>query len=111
MSTFGVVVGSRSDSGRDEYLRYHSASLELPSQASARIESISKKNGVFLVVGVIERCGGTLYCTVIFVDPIEGLVAKHRKLVPTAAERFIWGQGVHTFTSPRKFLKADQLLF
>ncbi|KAJ8591526.1 carbon-nitrogen hydrolase [Rhizopogon salebrosus TDB-379] len=44
-------------------------------------------------MGIIERDGGTLYCTAIFVDPVEGLVAKHRKLVPTASERLIWGQG------------------
>lgn len=46
-----------------------------------------------MVMGVIERDVGTLYCTAIFVDPVEGLVAKHRKLLPTACERLIWGQG------------------
>lgn len=48
---------------------------------------------MFIVLGVIERDHGTLYCTVIFVDPAQGLVAKHRKLIPTAMERVIWGQG------------------
>lgn len=42
---------------------------------------------------MIERDGGTLYCTVVFVDPIKGYVGKHRKLSPTAMERIIWGQG------------------
>ncbi|KAI0274764.1 carbon-nitrogen hydrolase [Gloeopeniophorella convolvens] len=93
MSTFGTVVGERSPEGRDEFLRYHQAAIELPSPALAQIEAISRATGVFLVVGVIERAGGTLYCTVVFVDPADGLVAKHRKLVPTAAERLIWGQG------------------
>lgn len=59
----------------------------------ARIEAISNAFDIFLVIGVIERDGGTLYCTTIFVDPREGYLAKHRKLMPTAAERFIWGQG------------------
>ncbi|KAF9270170.1 carbon-nitrogen hydrolase [Marasmius fiardii PR-910] len=93
MSTFGAVVGDRSPEGRDEFLRYYSAAIEVPSSAVSRIENISKQSGIFLVVGVIERDGGTLYCTVIFVDPKEGLVGKHRKLVPTASERLIWGQG------------------
>ncbi|KAI0053345.1 carbon-nitrogen hydrolase [Auriscalpium vulgare] len=93
MSTFGVVVGERTVEGRDEFLRYHQAAIELPSPALARIEGVSRETGVFLVVGVIERDGGTLYCTVVFVDPEQGYVAKHRKLMPTAAERLIWGQG------------------
>ena len=60
------------------------------------MENISKETGVFLVVGVIERDNGTLYCTAVFVDPAVGYVAKHRKLVPTAMERIIWGQGGST---------------
>jgi nitrilase len=45
-----------------------------------------------LVIGVIEREVGTLFCTVLFFSP-EGYLGKHRKLVPTAAERVVWGQG------------------
>ena len=93
MSTFGVVVGTRSEEGRDEFLRYHSAAIEIPSPTITRLEKVSKETGVFLVVGVIERELGTLYCTVVFVDPTEGYVGKHRKLMPTAAERLIWGFG------------------
>ena len=44
-------------------------------------------------VRIIERDNGTLYCTAVFIDPETGYVAKHRKLVPTAMERTIWGQG------------------
>ncbi|KAK1229670.1 Nitrilase [Marasmius sp. AFHP31] len=93
MSTFGAVVGDRSPEGRDEFLRYHSAAIEVPGPAVSQIAEVSKQTGVFLVVGVIERDGGTLYCTAVFVDPNEGFVGKHRKLVPTASERLIWGQG------------------
>ncbi|KAF8527968.1 carbon-nitrogen hydrolase [Hysterangium stoloniferum] len=92
-SSFGAVVGARSPEGRDEYLRYHSAAIEIPSQAVTRMEGIARATSVFLVVGVIEREGGTCYCTVIFVHPQAGYVAKHRKLVPTAAERLVWGFG------------------
>ncbi|EJF66949.1 carbon-nitrogen hydrolase [Dichomitus squalens LYAD-421 SS1] len=93
MSTFGLVVGDRLPEGRDEFVRYAKAAIEIPSPAITRIEQISKETNVFLVVGVIERDNGTLYCTAIFVDPEKGYVAKHRKLVPTAMERTIWGQG------------------
>ncbi|KAG6911074.1 hypothetical protein DXG01_004589 [Tephrocybe rancida] len=92
-STFGASIGTRSDAGRDEYARYHAGAIELPSPALTRIEAISKETNVFLVVGVIERERGTLYCSVVFVDPAKGYVGKHRKLMPTAAERVVWGQG------------------
>lgn len=93
MSTFGCVVGDRSAQGRDEFLRYYKSAIEIPSGAISHIEAVSKETGVFVVMGVVEREGGTLYCTVIFVDPVEGLVGKHRKLMPTGSERLIWGQG------------------
>ena len=74
-------------------MRYFQASIEIPSNTIARIEAISKEYDIFLVVGVVERDGGTLYCTAVFIDPLRGFIAKHRKLVPAAMERIIWGQG------------------
>jgi predicted amidohydrolase len=83
MSSFGVVVGERSLNGRDEFVKYHSAAVDIPSPAIVRIEAISRETGVFLVVGIIERDQGTLYCTVVFISPDQGYVGKHRKLMPT----------------------------
>ena len=93
MSTFGAVVGARSEEGREEFRKYHSSAIQIPSEAISTIETISKEVDVFLVVGVIEKDGGTLYCTAVFIDPQVGYVGKHRKLVPTASERLIWGMG------------------
>src|SRR6202007_1083018 len=53
----------------------------------------AKAGNMCLVVGVIERAGGTLYCTALFFGPDGQLMGKHRKLMPTAAERVAWGQG------------------
>lgn len=93
MSTFGTVVGARSDEGREEFLKYHQNAIEVPSATTQKIAKISKELNVFLVVGIIEKDGGTLYCTVIFVTPLDGYLCKHRKLMPTAFERVIWGNG------------------
>jgi predicted amidohydrolase len=87
-----MKLAQHSMEGRNEFLRYHAAAIEIPSPAIDRIVRISKETGVFLVVGIIEREKGTLYCTAIFVDPEEGYIGKHRKLQPTGPERLIWGQ-------------------
>src|ERR1700692_3442134 len=93
MSNFGTVVGERSPEGREEFLRYYKAAIDILSPSISLIEFISRETGVFLVVGVVERDGGTLYCTAVLISPREGYLGKHRKLSPTAMERLIWGQG------------------
>jgi len=109
MSSFNMTAGHHSMEGREEFARYHAAAVDIPSPAVSQIEKISKETGVFLVVGIIERDIGTLYSTVIFVDPQEGYLAKHRKIRPTGVERIFWGQGDGT-TLPvlkREFQPAE----
>jgi nitrilase len=91
--TFGTVVGDRTAEGREAYRRYWESAIDMPGPAVDRLASIARATGVFLVVGVVERERGTLYCTVLFVSPTGGLLGKHRKLMPTAAERLVWGFG------------------
>jgi nitrilase len=91
--TFGTVVGSRSPQGRDTWQRYYSNAVELPSPATEALGAAARQAKAYLVVGVIEREGGTLYCTTLYFNPEGELVGKHRKLKPTAAERLIWGEG------------------
>jgi nitrilase len=92
-TAFGAVVGRRTGSGRDLYQRYFDAAVQLDGHEVARLISASGANAIFVVVGVIERLGGTLYCTVLMIDPVAGLAAIHRKLMPTGTERLIWGFG------------------
>lgn len=90
---FGASVGARTPEGREEYRRYFDSAIEVPSVWTDRLAQIACDLKQYLVVGVIERDGGTLYCTVIFLAPDGRLLGKHRKLMPTAAERLIWGFG------------------
>lgn len=58
-----------------------------------QLAAMAGKYKVYLVMGVIERDGYTLYCTVLFFDPQGRYLGKHRKVMPTALERVIWGFG------------------
>jgi nitrilase len=90
---FGAVVGSRTDAGREEFRRYWESSVDVPGAAVDHLARIAQANNIYLVVGVIERDGGTLYCTVLFFAPDGAYLGKHRKVMPTASERLVWGFG------------------
>jgi nitrilase len=90
--TFGTVVGDRTPEGREHFRRYWEASVDVLGPAVDRLAGVAAENLLHLVVGVVERDGGTLYCTALFFSP-EGYLGKHRKLMPTAAERLVWGFG------------------
>jgi len=91
--TFGSVIGSRSAEGRAWYERYWASSVDLSGPHAAQLGEIARTHALHLVIGVIERAGGSLYCSVCTVGPDGALLATHRKLVPTAAERIVWAQG------------------
>jgi nitrilase len=91
--SFGAVVGHRTAEGREQYRRYWESAVDVPGPAAEALASIAERSGVYLVIGVIERDGGTLYCTVLFFAPNGSYLGKHRKLMPTASERLIWGFG------------------
>lgn len=90
---FGTKVGSRSPAGRSWFQRYFDAAIDVPGPATQRLGALAAELGVHLVIGAIERDGGTLYCTALAFDAEGTLVVRHRKLVPTAMERVIWGRG------------------
>ncbi|WP_116136840.1 nitrilase-related carbon-nitrogen hydrolase [Trinickia diaoshuihuensis] len=90
---FGARVGSRSLAGRDDYLRYWRAAIDVPGPEVTRMGEMARRALAWLVVGVIEREGATLYCTALFFGPDGTLRGRHRKLMPTASERLIWAMG------------------
>lgn len=92
-TTFGTLVGARTWEGRELFRRYWASSVDVPGPAVDTLAEVAREHRVYLVVGVIEREGGTLYCTVLFFAPSGDLLGKHRKLMPTAAERLVWGYG------------------
>ena len=92
-SAFGAAVGFRTKRGREEFERYSKGAVTLDGPHVQRLVQSAAENDVFIVVGVIEKLGDTLYCTALLISPDQGLVGNHRKLMPTASERLIWGFG------------------
>lgn len=89
---FGTRVGYRTDKGREEFLSYWQQAVDIDGPEVLALVDLAKDCGTSIIVGVIERSGSTLYCTALFILD-TGEVTKHRKLMPTASERLIWGQG------------------
>lgn len=90
---FGARLGTRSDAGREEFRRYYDSAITAHGPESVALGEVARANALHLVVGVIERDGGTLYCSVFFYGPDGRFLGKHRKLMPTALERLVWGFG------------------
>lgn len=90
---FGARVGSRSPEGRDDFLRYWESAIDVPGPEMRRIAAMAAEMRCHLVVGVIERAGGTLYCSALILGADGTHLGTHRKLMPTASERLIWGMG------------------
>jgi nitrilase len=91
--TFGATVGNRTDAGRELFRRYFAAAISCPGPETETLAAWSRELDLHIVIGVIEREGGTLYCTTLLFTPTRGLATKHRKLMPTGSERLIWGLG------------------
>ncbi|MEV7426696.1 MULTISPECIES: nitrilase-related carbon-nitrogen hydrolase [unclassified Streptomyces] len=89
---FGVTVGSRTPEGRELFRRYAESAIRVPGPETAELAALTGELGVHAVVGAVERRGSTLHCVALFFGP-EGYLGLHRKLMPTAAERVIWGTG------------------
>lgn len=90
---FGAVLGSRTARGRDAFRKYWEGAIDVPGPEVERISQVARVHAMTLVTGVLERDGGTVYCTVLFFGPNGDLLGKHRKLMPTASERLVWGYG------------------
>lgn len=106
---FGSFIGSRSDEGRDQYLQHFHDAIDLGDTFDGegddwvgrnlpvakggdlrgdgtreKLEEIARNTGVFLIVGVIERAGSSLYNAVVYICPKEGCVGKRRKVMPVS---------------------------
>ena len=90
---FHIYLGARTPQGRAEFKRYFDAAVAVDGPEIAQLAKAAARHSLYAVVGIIERDGGTLYCTAVYLGPDGAILGKHRKLMPTALERLVWGFG------------------
>lgn len=90
---FDTVVGARSDKARQMFMDYWESAIDVPGSETTELADLAQELDAHIVMGCIERDAGTLYCSVLTFAPSEGLIGRHRKMMPTGSERLIWGFG------------------
>ena len=71
-------------------------STTVPGPSIDQLCNAAKENDIIVVVGVNEidpMLTGTIYNTNVVIDNHGNLLGRHRKLVPTNAEKLVWGNG------------------
>ena len=95
----GLTNGASFDDPRQKqaYAAYLDAAVALDGPELARVAGAARELGIFVYLGITERGGGpasgTVFCTLVAIDPTDGVVSAHRKLMPTYEERLVWGIG------------------
>ena len=111
---FGATVGSRTPEGRALYNEYHQHSFDTQSDDLKKMEQLAKSQNVYLVLGVTEKDGtsGSLYCSMLYISPTDGLLGVHRKIKPTGTERIVWAEaaGEYLTTYQTKIGKLGGLI-
>jgi nitrilase len=87
------AAGASSFGGWDDFWeRLLDNSVEVPGPLVDELAAACERLGLHAVVGINERDRGTLYNAFLTIGP-EGLLHKHRKLMPTQHERLFHGIG------------------
>lgn len=79
--------------GAPFFLEFFANSVTVGSEATDKIGAAARKVGAYVVMGISERDGGTLYNTLLYFDDSGAIIGRHRKLQPTCVERTVWGRG------------------
>ena len=108
-----VTGGARFDDPlqKQAYAAYLRAAVAMDGPEVRQVVEAARDLGVFVYLGTTERATGsargTVFCTLVAVDPTSGVLGTHRKLMPTYEERLVWGTGdghglrVHRYGSTR----------
>jgi len=89
---FGFSMGKRTETGREDWMRYYNASLLAGGEEFQQLAQAAVRANAYISMGFSERDAvkGTLYNSNVIFEP-DGSYKVHRKLKPTGTERVVWG--------------------
>ena len=81
----------------DIHRRLLENAVDLKAGQLKPIQAAARRLKLTVSIGIHERDGefsrGTMYNSVVLIGPDGEVVNRHRKLIPTNAERMVWGAG------------------
>lgn len=77
MKVFACLIP---EAGRKWYAKYYNSAVAIPSVEMDQLCEIARENNVYLSVGIIEKDGGTLYCTALLLGRDGAVLSRHRKV-------------------------------
>lgn len=79
--------------GAPYFLDLYKNAVEIDSPTVRKLGQAARAANAYVVMGISERDGGTLYNTLVYFNDRGDVIGRHRKLQPTHVERSIWGRG------------------
>lgn len=83
--------------GRKMYGALLDQAVDIPGPATDRLCAAAKAAKAYVAIGVNERnteaSGATIYNTLLYIAADGTILGRHRKIMPTSAERLVWGAG------------------
>lgn len=92
-----VVPGNKRALLNDLYAELVDNAVSIPDETTKQLCRAAKHSKIHVVIGVNERnteaSNASLYNTLLYINAQGNIMGKHRKLVPTGAERLVWSRG------------------
>jgi nitrilase len=82
---------------KDLHAHYMQNSVQIQAGHLKGVCALARENRMAVYLGCIERAedrgGHSLYCSLVYIDPLGEIGSVHRKLMPTYEERLTWSPG------------------